>query len=224
MKKSLLLGFAGLLTLVIFVLVLIYGGLIDVAADAKPSATTRWVLRTTMVHSVRSRAATVNQPAVGEEALPEGASSYRSMCVSCHGAPGIEPDALAEGLHPQPPRLAEKAGKWSNAELFWIVKHGIKMTGMPAYGPTHDDKALWPIVLFVAKLPQMTENEYQSLLETARTSGREHDHSGHSHGQKSNDSGSEESGAGTESRPTGVLTTPRDEAGDGHNHGEHSHD
>ena len=64
------------------------------------------------------------------------------MCVVCHGAPGKEPSYIRQGLRPEPPNLAESSKRWGGAELFWIIKNGIKMTGMPAFGPTHQDEEI----------------------------------------------------------------------------------
>jgi mono/diheme cytochrome c family protein len=64
---------------------------------------------------------------------------------------------------------------WSTANLFWIVKNGIKMTGMPAFGPTHDDKTIWNIVAFVNQLPNMTAEQYRALEDEGVAAG-EHEH------------------------------------------------
>ena len=85
------------------------------------------------------------------------------MCEHCHGAPGINRREWAEGILPQPPHLVEAAAEWTPAEVFWLVKHGVKMTAMPAFGPTHNDEALWNITAFVKQLPAMTKPQYERL-------------------------------------------------------------
>ena len=61
------------------------------------------------------------------------------MCVDCHLAPGMDSSEIRQGLLPKPPKLQEVVDEWKPAELFWIIKNGVKMTGMPAWGPTHSD-------------------------------------------------------------------------------------
>lgn len=89
------------------------------------------------------------------------------MCSACHSAPGLEESPIQQGLNPKPPLLdSELVQRRSNEELFWIVKYGIKMTGMPAFGPTHDDIELWQIVGFMRRLPHIKAEEYQTMLKT----------------------------------------------------------
>ncbi len=112
-------------------------------------------------------------PALDSAALAHGLDHFHAMCVDCHGAPGFDPDEAGEGLYPEAPDLAEvvEEGEWSDAELFWIVKHGIKMTGMPAFGPTHPDEDLWAIVALVKELPELTADEYGARVEALRPAG-----------------------------------------------------
>jgi mono/diheme cytochrome c family protein len=84
-------------------------------------------------------------------------------CAVCHGAPGVPKGDIAEGMYPQPPDLAVAAKQYSDAELFWILKHGIKMTGMPAWAD-HSDAELWATVAFVKKLPGMSEAAYAKFV------------------------------------------------------------
>jgi mono/diheme cytochrome c family protein len=83
------------------------------------------------------------------------------MCAGCHGAPGVQPMGISKGLNPEPPDLADAVSDQSDAEIFWVVKNGIKMTGMPAYGASNDDNRIWEIVAFVHLLPKMTAEQYQ---------------------------------------------------------------
>ena len=161
-------------------LVVILGGLADVAATSPHAPLTRWVLETAMENAVERRAAGLRPPGSldSPERIRAGARAYDAMCVACHGAPGQKPGILAEGLRPAPPPLAEEAHEWTAGELFWITRHGVKMTGMPAFGPTHEDAQLWEIVAFVRRLPQLGPAEYRALTRNeAEGSGAEgHDH------------------------------------------------
>lgn len=142
-------------------------GLPDVAATTPHWSITRWVLSTTMEHGVRRRATGTSVPADLDEParIRAGAAEYHEMCVACHGAPGSGASEIAKGLLPEPPKLAQAAKEWSAAELFWITKHGVRMTGMPAFGPTHPDRKIWDVVAFVHRLPAMSPAEYRSLTE-----------------------------------------------------------
>lgn len=154
-------------------------GLPDVAATTPHWKLTEWVLSTTMEKAVERRAAGI--PVPGDLSEPArvraGAGEYDEMCAVCHAAPGVEAASLAEGLLPEPPDLADEIEEWAAAELFWITKHGVRMTGMPGFGPTHDDAELWDIVAFLQRLPELSPTEYRSLVEGARGE-QEHDHGG----------------------------------------------
>ena len=78
---------------------------------------------------------------------------------------------------PEPPELQETVEEWKPAELFWVIKNGVKMTGMPAWGPTHSDEKIWAIVAFLEKLPQMTADQYEEMDQRAGPDeGDEHQH------------------------------------------------
>lgn len=164
---------------------------VDVAATTPHPAFIEEFLHETVEHSVRRHAAGILPPALEDAALiADGADHYFPMCEGCHAGPGVDPSELAQGLYPAPPALHEEE-EWSDAELFWITKHGIKASGMPAYGTTHSDEALWAIVAFVRSLPGMTAEAYEPFRPESRTddpgtvkeSGADvgHDHSGHAH-------------------------------------------
>jgi hypothetical protein len=104
-----------------------------------------------------------------------GVSHYAEHCAVCHGAPGAERGDLAGGLYPRPPNLADAARLYTPGELFWIVKHGIRMTAMPAWGD-HSDDELWATVALIEKLPGMTDQDYAKLVADSRAQyGHHHD-------------------------------------------------
>jgi mono/diheme cytochrome c family protein len=175
----------------------VYSGIYDVGADVPHGNLIGRLLSTTSRASVQRRAASIDVPELSGDTLRlAGANDFKAMCAGCHGAPGQEPQALGRGLNPAPPDLAESAARMTPAELFWVTKHGIRMTGMPAWGATHDDGALWPVVAFMTTLPQLDADGYKTLLAKANGIGHHasgegaavpggkpvHDHSTHGHG------------------------------------------
>ncbi|HYG62651.1 MAG TPA: cytochrome c [Thermoanaerobaculia bacterium] len=152
--------------LVVAALAFIYSGLYDVAASAPDAGVVGWALGTIQSRSVHRRAEEVAVPPLGDPAMiRQGLVLYHEMCAACHGAPGVAISAIGQGLNPPPPELASEAEE--PGELFWVTKHGIKMTGMPAFGVTLDDEELWAIVAFLQKMPEMSPEEYQAAVRAA---------------------------------------------------------
>ncbi len=145
-----------------------YSGFIDVSASSSHNGFVSWLLATTSHASIERRSGNVDVPNLDDDSLVRaGVNDFDSMCAGCHGAPGQQPEAMGQGLNPSPPNLAESAEHMTPAELFWVTKHGIRMTGMPAWGATHDDEALWPVVAFMLALPELDADGYQALLASA---------------------------------------------------------
>lgn len=154
------------LIVVITAVVTAYSGRVQVAATKPPPGFVQWFLRTTRDHSVALASRGIVVPKLGDdEVLGEGAEHYAEMCVTCHGAPGVDRGEIGQGLDPRPPRLdrGPAISDREAAETFWIVKHGIQMTGMPAFGKTHDDEKIWAITAFVRRLHGMSPEEYARL-------------------------------------------------------------
>lgn len=175
MKRALTVvaGVVGALVLAVAVgLAFVFSGVYDVSASGPQSPLLHWVLETTMERSVAVRAGELPGPLPADEAaLSHGLEHYRAMCVVCHAAPGVDRNELAEGLNPLPPRLQRAAANWTDAELFWITKHGIKATGMPAFGETHSDEELLQIVAIVRRLPDLSEDEYATMIAALDSAG-----------------------------------------------------
>jgi mono/diheme cytochrome c family protein len=144
--------------------VYLFGGLYDVSASRKEGAVERWILSGIMESSVKHYARGNNIPDLKDTSLiAEGFEHFKEMCVTCHGAPGEYKSEIGRGLNPEAPDLPKTTGEWSDTELFWILKNGIKMTGMPAFGDTHPDDKIWAMVAFVRQLQKMTPEEYQNF-------------------------------------------------------------
>ena len=180
-----LLGAAGL--------TVVYAGVYDVAATEEHGALVRWAAETAYHRSVERGAEGVVAPeAVTTAEFEEGAASYKAMCQQCHGGPGAERAEWASGMRPRPPYLVEAAAEWEPEEVFWILQHGIKMSGMPALGPTHDDETLWAITAFVEELPAMTPERYAALGASQGGHGGSGAHGGADEAHGAGESGQEE--------------------------------
>ena len=164
MKKVLLTVVIVLVLLAGLALALMYTGAYDVSAMKQESSLTQWATSTMMDHSVRRQAAGIEAPGLDDSAMIAiGFDHYSEMCVTCHGSPADGRSEAGQGLNPPAPDLSEAAADWTPAELYWIIKNGITMTGMPAFGPTHDERELWSMVAFVRRLPGMSAEQYKSF-------------------------------------------------------------
>jgi len=159
---------------VIGALVVANSGWIDVSATNGPSRFMVWFLTTTRNHSIETRAQDIDVPDLSSPRMRDiGADHYQEMCVGCHGAPGVQASEAAQGMEPSPPKLyqGEEMTRLELAETFWVVKNGIQMTAMPAFGKTHDDEKIWALVAFVRQLPGMTPADYHEAMEIESGAG-----------------------------------------------------
>ena len=148
-------------------LVALYEGWYDVSAVEQHTAPVYWLLHTGMRESVERRAQTVLVPALADPDLAgRGLAHFREHCVRCHGAPGVAPEPFALGLRPLPADLSYTAREWKASELFWAIKHGIKMTGMPAWEYRLADDDIWSIVAFLQVLPTLSPQQYRAMQPT----------------------------------------------------------
>ena len=142
-------------------------GLYDIAATEQHTAPVYWLLEFGMRRSVRRGAAGIEVPPLTSDArIARGAVIYRSHCLQCHGAPGIAPEPFALGLMPAPANLAHTAREWPDAELYWVVRYGLKMTGMPAWAYRLGEDDLWAVVAFLRRLPQLSPEQYAAMMRT----------------------------------------------------------
>lgn len=147
-----------------------FTGAYQVGADVPHWSITRQAIGFLREHTIERRATDIKPPPLDDPALIKlGAEHYSEMCTGCHLAPGMGHSELRDGLYPEPPNLTRFAP--DPAESFWIIKHGLKMTAMPAWGATHDDHTIWAMVAYLQKQPRMSAAEYQSL--TANAAGME---------------------------------------------------
>ncbi len=163
--KYLIGGGSVIAAFIIGYLIFIYSGIYNISAMVPHDKLTLWMMNTVRDNSIMHNANNdLKAPDLSDSSLVKmGFIHYREMCVGCHGAPGIEQSEIAKGLYPHPPLLSRAAKDWTPQQLFWITKNGLKMTGMPAFGPTHSDEMIWAIVAFTKKLPTLTKKQYQTL-------------------------------------------------------------
>lgn len=165
---SLAFAFLALVALIGAGAIAIYLGLYNIAADAPHSRITYRIIETFREQSISAQSQSIVAPAdlAAPERIASGAGLYTEMCSGCHLAPGMEKTEISQGLYPQAPILFKGSDR-SASEQFWIIKHGIKMTAMPAWGKTHDDRLVWDMVAFVRQLPRLSPVQYQQITKDA---------------------------------------------------------
>ena len=138
-------------------------GVYDIGADDHHTKYTLAVIEQLRERSIEARTRRLEVHTVSDPArIAAGAQRYAALCVGCHLAPGVSQSDIRPGLYPHPPNLAQEEMQ-REQRAFWIIKHGIKMSAMPAWGKSLDDATIWNIVAFVRKMPEMTPETYQGL-------------------------------------------------------------
>lgn len=148
-------------------------GVYNVAADDPHSRPVYALLETARERSIEVRAAKLQLPTNLDdpERIRQGAGNYNAMCVTCHLSPDAAATEMSKGLYPAPPNLSKQ--RVAPAEAFWVIKHGIKASGMPAWGGSMDDEFIWNMSAFLQKLPTLDATAYKELVDSSE---------GHSHG------------------------------------------
>ena len=146
----------------------IYRGYYDISAVEQHTAPVYRLLNVAMRQSVARRARDIPVPPLDDQAkIAAGFRLFRAHCVQCHGAPGVAPEAFALGMTPSAANLALTVGEWNDAaSLYWVVRYGIKMSGMPAWEFRLADDELWAIVAFMNRLPALSPESYRRMVDT----------------------------------------------------------
>lgn len=183
----------------------VYFGVINVGADDPHSEPVYSLLSIARDRSIAVRSRDIKVPDLSEAALiREGAGNYNSMCIGCHLAPGVAGTELSNSLYPAPPNLSKLGVDGNPAAAFWIIKHGIKSTGMPAWGKSMADPYIWGMVAFLKQLPTLNAEQYTALAVSSgghQHGGGEskmHNHEGEHEGQKGAASAHHDAGAAEE--------------------------
>jgi len=143
--------------------VFVGSGVYDIGADDHHTKLTLAMIEQLRERSIEARIHGLEIRTISDPArIAAGAQRYAALCVGCHLAPGVTKSDIRPGLYPHPPNLAQGEMQ-AEQRAFWIIKHGIKMTAMPAWGKSLDDDAIWDLVAFVRKLPEMTPETYAQI-------------------------------------------------------------
>lgn len=159
--------------------IFIWFGIFNVSAGDKHWAITNDFLELVRDRSISTRAEVLEVPDLTDVArIKRGAANYEAMCAQCHLAPGVDSSELYEGLNPKPPVLYKNASFANKPnETFWVIKNGIKMTGMPGWGHNNSDEQIWDMIALTSALDKMSATQYQKLVASGK-----HTHKGDDHG------------------------------------------
>jgi mono/diheme cytochrome c family protein len=143
--------------------VFVGSGIYNIGADDHHTKIVLAIIEQLRERSIAVRARAIDPPNLEDPTrIGAGAEHYAALCVGCHLAPGVTKSDIRAGLYPHPPNLAQEDTRDAQ-RAFWTVKHGIKMSAMPAWGKTLDDAAIWDLVAFLRQMPAMTPQTYQQL-------------------------------------------------------------
>jgi mono/diheme cytochrome c family protein len=212
--KTIMLSILGILSLgALAVIGLLQAGAIDMAADTPHSPAVYRLIEWAREQSIVRRSADIVPPDDLSDAgrIRRGAGNYDAMCANCHLSPGSEDSEIRKGLYPIPPNLSKPANAddsdRTDARRFWIIKHGVEASGMPAWSKGGmEDEAIWDLTAFLKIMPSLSPEEYRRQVESSN---------GHTHG------GLEEHGAEMESKSGAAHT--HDTKPHSHKHGVHQH-
>jgi len=147
---------------------LVYSGAYDISATRQHWQATHSLLEIAMRQSVRRQARNIEEPTLADpQMVMRGAASFHDKCVQCHGAPGVAQSDIGLSMQPLPGPLVDAKQHWRPRELYWVVRHGIKMTGMPAWQYRLADEQIWDLVAFMQQLPQLNAAQYAQWTRNA---------------------------------------------------------
>jgi mono/diheme cytochrome c family protein len=187
--------------------VVVYSGVYNVAADDPHTKPVYALLETARERSIAARADDLKvPPGLNDPArIRQGAGNYSAMCAGCHLTPGAGPTEMSQGLYPAPPNLSKQ--QVDLASSFWVIKHGIKASGMPAWGKSMDDDYIWNMAAFLQELPKLDAAQYAALVASSdghSHGGGETEAHGHGDGEMDDHGGAMSSAPGAHPHPPGT--------------------
>ena len=154
--------------------VVLFSGVYNFAADDEHSPIVSSMIAKARDASIKSRANAIEVPALDRTGMvTAGAGNYQAMCSQCHLSPGLKDTELSVGLYPKPPNLSRAT--IDPARAFWTIKHGVKASGMPAWGRSMPDEDIWNMVAFLQQMPTLDSAAYRQLVSKS---------AGHAHGKE----------------------------------------
>ncbi|MBF6024869.1 c-type cytochrome [Lysobacter niastensis] len=172
-RKTLLILSTPIVTTLVLIAGIVWSGAYNIGADDPHWRPTHALLETVRHRSIDVRASRLQVPADLDDParIRQGAGNYDAMCTGCHLTPGMGETEMSKGLYPAPPDLTKE--RVDAAHAFWVIKHGIKASAMPAWGKSMDDAYIWNMAAFLQQLPKLNAEQYQTLVASS---------GGHSHG------------------------------------------
>jgi len=148
--------------------VFIVAGVYNIGADVRHTKVVYWIITQLRDRSIAAHASGIRPPPdlASPGRLSRGAGLYAEYCTACHLSPDADATPLSQGLYPTPPQFAGKLDHSATQE-FWMIKHGVKLTAMPAWGRTQSDQQIWDLVSFVRALPTLSSAQYDALVKSA---------------------------------------------------------
>jgi ketosteroid isomerase-like protein len=184
-RKSLYTWIGLAIAAVVAVLGFVWSGIYNVGADDHHTKPVFALMQSLRANSIHARSKHLTPPNLEDpQLILKGAGQYAAMCTGCHLAPGMEDSEIRPGLYPQPPNLSKL--RLDPRDAFWVIKHGIKMSAMPAWGGSHDDATIWSMVAFLQKLPDLSPEQYRDTVAKAPPD-EDMEGGGHHHGKVADD-------------------------------------
>lgn len=144
----------------------LFSGIYNIASTSQHLQFVHTLLEKGMHYSVRFHSRKVVAPPLEDsQMIARGAQLYHAHCLACHGAPGVAQDGIGMSMQPVPGPLVDATAKWQTHEMYWIVRHGIKMSGMPAWEYRMADEELWQVVAFMQQMGKLTPTDYATLTQ-----------------------------------------------------------
>jgi mono/diheme cytochrome c family protein len=171
-RRDMLVGLAAIagagLTAAVAAGVFVGAGIYNIGADVRHTKVVYWLVTQLRDRSIAVHASDIHAPPdlMSQSRIAKGAGLYAEYCTGCHLSPDMDATPVSQGLYPTPPQFAGKLDHSATQE-FWMIKHGVKLTGMPAWGRTQSDDRIWDLVSFVRTLPSLSPDQYDAIVKSA---------------------------------------------------------